>query len=162
MDKKERFTDAIQKNDRLIYKVAGFYTGSLQDREDLVQEIIYQLWKSFDSFDNRSALTTWMYRVAMNTAVFFLNKSKRSIRTESIDHGQEYPAFPDDETEERLKMMYDLIHELNLQEKGVLMLWLEGKTHEEIGGLIGISTSNVGTKLSRIREKLKKQITQKI
>jgi RNA polymerase sigma-70 factor (ECF subfamily) len=161
MEKKDRFTEAVQKNERLIYKVAGFYVDNLHDRQDLVQEIIYQLWKSFDSFGNRSSVTTWMYRVAMNTAICFLNKTKRRISTESIDQTTlEYAASGNDDTEQRLKIMYDHIRQLNLIEKGVLMLFLEGKSHEEIGGLVGLSTSNVGTKLSRIREKLKKQITK--
>lgn len=161
MDKKTAFTTIIQQHEGLIYKVAGFYVDNWHDRQDLAQEIIYQLWKSFDSFDNRSAITTWMYRVAMNTAIYFLKSSKRRVSLASIDNDTlEYPETVDAETEERLKTMHGQIKELNLLEKGIVMLYLEGKSHEEISQLVGISTSNVGTRLSRIKEKLKKQIAK--
>jgi len=152
MDKKTRFIETIQKNEALIYKVAGFYVSNLQDREDLVQEIIYQLWKSFDSFNNKSSVTTWMYRVAMNTAIYFLKKDKRKVAVQSLEkEALEYPESEYAETEEKLKAMHSHISELNLLEKGIVMLHLEGKSYEEIGSLVGISTSNVGTRLSRIK-----------
>src|SRR5882724_10418692 len=161
MDKKTRFIETIQKNEALIYKVAGFYVSNLQDREDLVQEIIYQLWKSFDSFNNKSSVTTWMYRVAMNTAIYFLKKDKRKVAVQSLEkEALEYPESEYAETEEKLKAMHSHISELNLLEKGIVMLHLEGKSYEEIGSLVGISTSNVGTRLSRIKEKLKKQVAK--
>lgn len=69
MDKKDHFTKVVKKNEGLIFKVATIYTNSLQDREDLYQEIVFQLWKSFDSYNEQSKLSTWMYRVAMNTAI---------------------------------------------------------------------------------------------
>ena len=161
MDKKAAFTATIQQNEKLIYKVAGFYVNNLHDREDLVQEIIYQLWKSFDSFNNQSAISTWMYRVAMNTAIYFLKKAKRNVPVHSVvEDLPEYADLPDAETEERFKIMHQHIRSLNLLEKGIVMLYLEGKTYEEISYLTGISISNVGTKLSRIKEKLKNQIAK--
>ena len=161
MEKKQAFIQTIQQNEALIYNVAGFYVNNLHDREDLVQEIIYQLWKSFDSFNNSAGISTWLYRVAMNTAIYFLKQSKRRVPAYPVDENMLQHAATDDvETEERLKTMYNYIKELNLLEKGVLMLYLEGKSHEEIGRLTGITTSNVGTKLSRIREKLKNKIAK--
>jgi RNA polymerase sigma factor (sigma-70 family) len=161
MDKKKQFIATVQKNEALIYKVAGFYVSNLHDREDLVQEIIYQMWKSFDSFNNKSSVTTWMYRVAMNTAIYFLKKDKRKVTVQSLEkEALEYPESEYAETEERLKAMHSYISELNLLEKGIVMLHLEGKSYEEIGSLVGISTSNVGTRLSRIKEKLKKQVAK--
>lgn len=161
MEKKDVFIQAIKGNEALIYKVASFYTDTKDDRDDLVQEIIYQMWKSFDSFNNQSAITTWMYRVALNTAIYFLKKSKRKVAVEAIrEETLAYPDIGDTETEERLKLIQEHIKQLNLLEKGIMMLYLEGKSHEEIGHLLGLSTSNVGTKLSRIKEKLRKQITK--
>ncbi len=79
MDKNETFITAIKKNEGLIYKIAGIYTNDIEDRNDLVQEIIYQLWKSFDSFSQNSSLSTWMYRVAMNVAIYHLKIARRSF-----------------------------------------------------------------------------------
>lgn len=162
MDKKDRFTKVIKKNEGLIFKVAILYTNSLQDREDLSQEIVFQLWKSFDSFNEQSKLSTWMYRVALNTAIYNLKQSKKRIETTSIQLETMQLADVFDKTEEeRIKLLYEHVQRLNLLEKGIILLYLEGKSHVEIASIIGITTSNVGTKISRIREKIKSQITKK-
>jgi RNA polymerase sigma factor (sigma-70 family) len=161
MDRKKEFIAIIQQHKGLIYKVAGYYTDHLQDREDLFQEIVFQLWKSFDSFNNSSGISTWMYRVAMNTAIYFLKKRKRNPVVQSI--GKEALAFPQSEgdgAEEQWATLHKHINALSLLERGIVMLYLEGKSYEEIGELIGLSSSNVGTRLSRIREKLKKEISK--
>ncbi len=162
MSKKEAFISAIKENEALIYKVAAIYTNDSEDRNDLVQEIIYQLWKSFDSFDQRSALSTWMYRVAMNVSIYHLKISRRKVSTIPIsEEFVELHNSDEDITEERWKLLREHLSKLNLLEKGIVMLYLEGRSYEEMGQILGISTSNVGTKLSRIKEKLKKQILQK-
>lgn len=158
MDKKDQFIKVIKENEGLIFKVATLYTKSLQDKEDLYQEIVFQLWKSFDTFNEQSKLSTWMYRVAMNTAIFNLKNVKRQITTISINTETErYADLVDKSEEERLKLLYERIQTLNLLEKGIILLYLEGKNHQEIAEIIGITTSNVGTKISRIKEKLKSQ-----
>ncbi len=159
MDKKEQFVNVVKKNEGLIFKVAALYTNSLQDREDLYQEIVFQLWKSFGTFNGQSKLSTWMYRVAMNTAIYNLKSSKRQVSTIPIDLDTERLAEAMDKSEEgRIKLLYRHIHALNLLEKGIILLYLEGKSHQEIAEIVGITTSNVGTKISRIKEKLKSQI----
>jgi RNA polymerase sigma-70 factor (ECF subfamily) len=159
MDRKKDFINIIKTNEGLIFKVAGLYTNSDEDRDDLVQEIVYQLWKSFDTFNEQSKLSTWMYRVALNTAIFQLNKTKRTISTIPIDKG-DFGLVDDLEKaeEERIKQLYEQIQKLNLLEKGIVLLYLEGKSHEEIATITGLSISNVGTRLSRIREKMKTEI----
>ncbi|MEP7255000.1 MAG: sigma-70 family RNA polymerase sigma factor [Ferruginibacter sp.] len=159
MEKKDLFIKAIQENERLIYKVASFYTDSNEDRDDLVQEIIYNLWKSFETFKQNSGLSTWMYRVAMNVSIFHLKKNKKKVT--SVPLGLEVSGLPEtegDDNEERLQKLRQQIQHLNLFDKGILMLYLENKSHEEIAEIIGISKTNVGTKLSRIKEKLRQQI----
>ncbi|MDT0647393.1 sigma-70 family RNA polymerase sigma factor [Zunongwangia sp. F260] len=162
MDKKSQFIEVVKKNEGLIFKVVMLYTNSLQDREDLYQEIVFQLWKSFDSFAEKSKLSTWMYRVAMNTAIYSLKSSKRKVDTVPINlettRFAEVLARPE---EDRLKLLYEHIQRLNLLEKGIILLFLEGKSHKEIAEIIGITTSNVGTKISRIKDKLKSDITKK-
>lgn len=163
MDKKDRFTKVIKKNQRLIFKVATMYTNSLQDKEDLFQEIVFQLWKSFDTFNEQSKLSTWMYRVAMNTAIYNLKNSKRQLDTIPIHlETEQFSEVLDKSEEERIKLLYESIQKLNLFERGIILLYLEGKSHQEIAAIIGITTSNVGTKISRIKEKLKSKIIKTI
>lgn len=159
MDKKNRFIKVIKENEGLIFKVATLYTNSLQDKEDLYQEIVFQLWKSFDTFKEQSKLSTWMYRVAMNTAIYNLKSIKRQISTISIDTETErFSEVVDKSEEERFRLLYENIQRLNLFERGIILLYLEGKNHQEIAEIIGITTSNVGTKISRIKQKLKSKI----
>ena len=159
MDKKEQFIAAIKNNEGIIYKIAAVYTNTMQDRDDLVQEIIYQLWKSFDSFNQQSSLGTWMYRVAMNVAIYHLKTTKRKITTVPLDEQLLNLHDSDNsETEEKWQTFKQHIDKLNLLDKGIVILYLENKSYEEIGQIIGISTSNVGTKLMRIKERLKQQI----
>lgn len=161
MDKKDRFIKVIKENRGLIFKVSALYTNSLQDREDLRQEIVFQLWKSFDTFNERSKLSTWLYRVAMNTAIYYLKNSKRQLNTISIDtEAEHYADVVDKSEEERVRLLHESIQTLNLLERGIILLYLEEKNHQEIAEIIGISTSNVGTKISRIKEKLKSQIVK--
>lgn len=159
MEKKDRFIQIIKKNEGLIFKVSSLYTNSLQDKEDLYQEIVFQLWKSFDSFNEQSKLSTWIYRVAMNTAIYNLKSNKRQVNTSPIDlHTMRFADVTDRSEEERLKLLYEHIQMLNLLEKGIILLFLEGKSHQEIAEIIDITVSNVGTKIARIKEKLKSQI----
>lgn len=162
MDKKAEFIKVIQENEGLIFKITTFYADSRQDRDDLYQEIVYQLWKSFESFNEQAKLSTWMYRVALNTAIYHLKKSKKEIATVSLDLTFfNHPEESSKAEEEQIQMLYAHIQRLNLLEKGIMLLYLEGKSHDEIAPIIGISTSNVGTKISRIKEKLKSQIIKK-
>ncbi len=161
MEKKEKFVKSIQENEKLIYKIASFYTDSKNDRDDLVQEIIFNLWKSFDTFKQNSSLSTWMYRVAMNVSVFHLKKSKQRVVTLPLTHEiSDFSEPPLDSFEENWLILKKQIQHLNLLDKGILMLYLESKSHEEIAEITGMSKSNVGTKLSRIKDKLKRQILQ--
>ena len=145
----------------MIFKVSALYTNSLQDREDLRQEIVFQLWKSFDTFNERSKLSTWLYRVAMNTAIYNLKSAKRQLNTISIDtEAERYADVVDKSEEERVRLLYESIQTLNLLERGIILLYLEEKNHHEIAEIIGISTSNVGTKISRIKEKLKQHFNK--
>ncbi|MGB5204731.1 MAG: sigma-70 family RNA polymerase sigma factor, partial [Eudoraea sp.] len=138
------------------------YTENGQDQKDLYQEIVYQLWKSYDSFRNESKISTWMYRVALNTAIGQLKKRKKQSITTSIDQvvlrqTENY----DTEFENRLKIVYEQIHQLNILEKGLILLLLEGKKYEEIAEITGLSETNVGTRISRIKQKLKSRILKK-
>lgn len=161
MDKKELFTSAIKANESFIYKIASVYTNTVEDRNDLVQEIIYQLWKSFDSFNQKSSLSTWMYRVALNVSLYQLKLSKKRISTIPIDEQVLNNSETDNsENDEAWKLFKQQIDNLNLLDKAIVMLYFDNKSYDEIAEIIGISKSNVGTKLLRIKEKLKSQINK--
>jgi RNA polymerase sigma factor (sigma-70 family) len=162
MTKEEEFVNLIQTNQGLIYKVASIYTRNREEHQDLCQEIIYQTWKSFDYFKKAAKPSTWLYRVGMNTAITHLNKEKRSPSRVSISElKMDFADEMDAEHEEKIKELYSEIRRLNLLDRGIVFLFLEGKSYEEIGEIMGLNTSNVGTKMSRIREKLKKRINTK-
>ncbi len=159
METKARFTEVIRENEGLIFKITALYTNSTQDRDDLYQEIVYQLWKSFSSFDERSKLSTWIYRVALNTAIYNLKQGRKRVSTSPIDiETLRFAEDVDKAEEEKIKLLFQHIQLLSLLEKGIILLYLEGKNHEEIAAIVGLSTTNVGTRISRIKEKLKTQI----
>ena len=162
MGKEESFTRIIRENEGVIFKITTIYTQNGQDQKDLYQEIVYQLWKSFDSFRNESKISTWMYRIALNTAIGQLKKSKKHSNTTGIDQVVlKQTENYDTAFENRLKMVYKHIHQLNILEKGLILLLLEGKKYEEIAEITGLSETNVGTRISRIKQKLKSRLLKK-
>lgn len=158
MLKEETFTTVIKEHEGVIYKIASVYTNTNDDKKDLYQEIVYQLWKSFDSFRGDSKVSTWIYRIALNTALFHLKKGKREGHKVSIENLNLKQENYDPVLEERLKVLYAHIRTLSDLERGIILLFLEGKKHEEIALITGLSTTNIGTRMSRIKQKLKKQI----
>ena len=159
MQHQEAFIEHIKEHEALIYKITKVYADSREDEQDLYQEIVYQLWKSFPDFRNESRISTWMYRVALNTSIAFLNREKRKGILLPIHEALfNKPNDPDPVKEERINTMYAQIKQLNTVEKGLILLWLEGKNYEEIAAITGFSSSNVGTRLGRIKQKLVHQI----
>jgi RNA polymerase sigma factor (sigma-70 family) len=155
MQSKTEFVEIIKDNEGLIYKVTRLYTNSKEDAEDLYQEIVYQLWKSFGSFRNESKISTWLYRIALNTSITHLNKEKRKGNHQPVtDELFNKAETTDVLTEERMQILYAHLKKLNTIEKGVIFLYLEGKSYEEIAGITGFTVSNVGTRLVRIKQKL--------
>ncbi len=151
----------IREHEGVIYKVSRVYFDQEEDQKDLYQEIVYQLWRSYDSFDERSKWSTWMYRVALNTAISYLKRAKSKVNKVSSERLDNFKMEPFDPVmEERIEWLYKSIQTLSVIEKGIILLYLEGKPHEEIASITGFSTSNVGTRISRIKEKLKRQISK--
>ena len=128
----------IREHEGIIYKISRVYFDQEEDQKDLYQEIVYQLWKSYDSFDDRSKWSTWMYRVALNTAISFLKRDKsklKKVSSEGLDNFKMEPFDP--VMEERIEWLYKSIQELSVVEKGIILLYLEGKRHEEIASITG-------------------------
>lgn len=162
MSKEAKFTRIIKDNEGVIFKITTIYTDSFEDQKDLYQEIVYQLWKAYDSFRGDAKISTWMYRVALNTAITRLKKEKRRGNSVGIDQVVlKQTDNYDTAFEEKLKVLYNHIRMLNDLEKGLILLLLEGKKYEEIALITGLTSSNVGTRISRIKQKLKNQIVKK-
>lgn len=161
MDKKEKFSEAIKENEGFIFKIAAVYTNNREDKNDLIQEILFQLWKSFDSFNQKSRLSTWVYRVALNVSLYQLKLAKKKIFTVPINEKM-FNNFQveNSDKEEEWKIFKQQIDNLNLLDKAIVMLYFDNKSYDEIAEIIGISKTNVGTKLMRIKEKLKLQINK--
>jgi len=162
MQQKEAFIQTIKENEGIIYKITRVYAKDTEDQKDLYQEIVYQLWKSFDSFKGKSKLSTWMYRVALNTSIAHLNQQKKKGHSVSIDfellNMGDSSGASGSEWEERMNILYEHIKQLNVIEKGLILLFLEGKSYDEIAAITGFTTTNVGTRLGRIKHKLKTNI----
>ncbi len=150
------FIKMIQQHERIIYKIASFYASNTQPLNDLYQEVVLNLWKSFPNFRNESLLSTWVYKVALNTCIGFLR------RKQGKPHYVEIPwDFPSETTsDEHIKELYALIDKLGKLEKALILLYLEDKSQKEMAEITGLSVTNVATKLSRIKEKLKNMSNQ--
>ena len=162
-NKTDNFLNVIESNKGILYKVAISYCRNNEDRKDLIQEIILQLWKSYDNYNETSKYSTWMYRISLNVAISFYRKENSRKRisnpltTDILD-------FSDIETSEEKEtnfgILNQIISELNDLNKAVMLLYLEEKSYKEISEIIGITETNVATKISRIKSKLKKEFTQ--
>jgi RNA polymerase sigma-70 factor (ECF subfamily) len=158
---KKEFSELIQKNQRIIHKITMIYANGPADREDLFQEICLQLWKSFPGFREEAQFSTWMYRVALNTAISNFRKRKNFFSFESVREVERIPDETFDETE-NVKLLYKAISTLNQIDKAIILLWLEEKNYEEIASIMGTSKTNVSVKLVRIKRKLEEMISETI
>lgn len=142
----------------MLYKVCRLYCFSEHDRQDLFQEIIVQLWKSWPKFRGEAKFSTWLYRIALNTAISNLRKQKRRPSPLDPDHlptqlqDIQYTA----EKEEQLQQMYAAINQLTEVEKALVMLYLEDRSYDEMEEILGINQNNLRVKMNRIKEKLRK------
>ncbi len=158
----ESFLKLIQANRGIIFKICQSYCHNRDDREDLAQEIIYQLWKSGHRFDNNFTFSTWMYRVALNVAISFYRNNKKAgatIAFEEEHNAVEDPLPGSPGLEEQLQQMQELIRQLKELDRALILLYLESKSHREISEIMGISESNVGTRINRIKDKLRQKFS---
>ncbi len=157
------FLTIIEANKRIIFKICNAYCQNVNDREDLAQEIIYQLWKSWSSFNSNYKLSTWMYRIALNVAISFYRKERKA--TDTVLMGDHLIEIADENLEEgletKLNALQQFINELKELDRALMILYLEEKSHKEMAEIIGISTTNVATKIGRIKEQLKQKFSSR-
>ena len=151
----QEFVATIRTYERVIYKVCYMYTTPDTPLNDLYQEVVLNLWKAFGKFRHECKISTWIYRIALNTCISFIRKGKNTPEIVTLT-----PAFDrtedDDETETMLRQLYQMINRLGQLEKSIILLYLEDKSYEEIAEITGLTVTNVATKLSRIKDKLRK------
>jgi len=150
----KEFLKLVHYHQKIIYKVCKMYRDGKEDQEDLFQEIVYQLWKSFPSFKGESKISSWIYRISLNTAMAIYRKPKLAV-----DNLLEFPEriHPSSENKisENSERLFWALRKLNDPEKALISLYLEDFSYVEIAEIIGISENNVGVKLNRIKNKLK-------
>ncbi|MGL6127392.1 RNA polymerase sigma factor [Chryseobacterium artocarpi] len=136
------------------------YADSIEDREDLQQEILIQLWKSYQNFKGNSEFSTWMYRVAINTAITYLKKEKQRSKnhTDTPPHFEVQQEDYNPTKDKQLEIFYCAVQELNALEKAVIFYFMEGMSHKEIGSNLGLSEGNARVKLNRTKEKIQQII----
>ena len=153
----KQFEKDISENELLIYKVCRIYAYTDADRKDLFQEIVIQLWKAYPNFNRQAKFSTWLYRVALNTAITGLRKQKNFIipyEPAALNTNISDDNYSKAE-EERLQQLYTAIEKLNEVEKAIVMLYMEDRQYDEMEDILGISQGNLRVKMNRIKEKLR-------
>lgn len=159
---KKTFLSLLEQNKGIIYKIAYSYCRDEENRKDLIQEIIIQLWKSFSKYDDERKWSTWMYRISFNVAISFYRKDTRRKNHESslTDNFLEFvDENKEKETENNITLLYDYINQLNPMDRSLMILYLDDISYKEIADILGITETNVATKINRIKTKLKKQFS---
>jgi len=149
----KEFIAKIQKHQGILHKICFVYAKNNLDKEDLYQEMILQLWKSYSSFEHKSKFSTWMYRVALNTAITLTKKNSLFEKNKTLI-SENYEAKEFIDYSEDIKILYKAISKLSKIEKAITLLWLEEKSYRDIAETVGISEKNVSVKLVRIKKKL--------
>ncbi len=154
------FLEQIEKHKGVIFKISKMYMDNFDDQKDLFQEITFQVWKAYPTFEGKSQFSTWLYRVALNTAIIFLKSEKKRsfIKNDEIENFKIVADDYDDDEEKKLAKMYKAIQQLNEIDKALIFYYLEDFSGKEIADNMGISEGNARVKLNRAKEKLKQLI----
>ena len=156
-----RFLAFIEDHKHILYKVCQSYCPTRDDRDDLAQEIIVQLWRSFGSFDERHRFSTWMYRICLNVAISF--HRRESTRRRHVLSADQHVLDVVDESEsssEDLVLLHQFINRLDALNKALVLLYLDGHSYREIADVLGISETNVATKISRLKTSMKRELCE--
>lgn len=156
--KTQRFQKIIEENKGILYKVINIYCKDTQDKKDLEQEILIQLWKSLEKYNKNYKISTWIYKIAMNVSISFYRKNRNTpihLSIDSIFIEKEYEE-QNDFIKDKKRILNIFIDQLNEFDKAIILLYLEDYNYKEISNIIGITETNVGSKINRIKNKLKK------
>lgn len=148
------FEEWLDQYKGLLFKIVRAYTVSVMDQDDLFQEIIIQVWRSIPTFRKESAVSTWIYRISINTAIKWVTKEKKHSPSETIENAQHLLQESRSSIDERLDWLYKEIHQLNEIDRSLALLLLDGFSYREMAAILGITESNVGVKINRIKKQL--------
>lgn len=162
-ERRTRFIELLDLNKRLIFKIVNSYCKNFEDRKDLEQEITIQLWNSFDKYDSNYKYSTWIYRIALNVAISFYRKQKsRQSRFTSVPEDSLFFVADKEnysfELDEKLSFLQNFINQLDELNKALMLLYLDEKKYDEIAEILGLSKTNVATKISRLKTKISKEL----
>ena len=160
----DRFLALLDEHKKILFKVANGYCRNAADREDLIQEMVVQLWRSFDRYDEHFRFSTWMYRVALNVAISFHRSASRRPQ-ETVLAGEALleiadPASFASDADTDLEQLQALLQRLDELDRALILLYLDGHRHDTIAEILGLSESNVGTKINRIKQRLRREAAQ--
>jgi RNA polymerase sigma-70 factor (ECF subfamily) len=157
-ERQQRFQSSIEQHRRIIFKVCFSYCRNPNDRDDLAQEILVELWSAFPAYDPAYRFSTWMYRIALNVAISFYRRE--NSRSRHIVPGQAIieVAAEDSSPPEEWQAVFDCIQRLNALDKALMLLYLDGNSYQEIAGVLGITETNVASKISRMKQSMRKEL----
>jgi RNA polymerase sigma-70 factor (ECF subfamily) len=161
----EQFLRVFEDNTGIIIKIARAFTRTSHDREDLINDIALELWKSFERFKGDSKISTWIYRVAINISMNYKRKKKKDSFFSFLDDFKKVDSFSwliEQDNSSESEILYNCIDELNEINKAIILLYLDGNSHDEISEIMGISKTNVGTRIGRIKEQIRNLAITKI
>ncbi len=153
IERRTEFEKCVAEHGRLINKICYMYAQDMDNFNDLRQEVLINVWQGLKTFENRSSISTWIYRISLNTCISYTHRETKHTKHDNLSDN----IYLYDDSHEhllQLREMYELISKLNRLEKALILLWLDEISYEEIGSIMGISRNNVASKLRRIKEKL--------
>ena len=153
-EQKQIFDDWLNLHKGVIFKIARAYAFSVMDQDDLFQEIIIQVWHSVPAFRGESSITTWLYRISLNTAIKWSKKERKHYQADALDKVQHILQEERIQIDERLTWLYEEIHQLDEIDRSITLLLLDGFSYKEMATILGITESNVGVKINRIKKHL--------
>ena len=153
-EQKHIFEKWLGQHKGLIFKIVRAYAFTAMDQDDLFQEIIIQVWHSIPSFRQESSVTTWLYRIALNTAIKWTKKERKHSQAETLDNVQHILQECRAQIDERLAWLYEEIYKLDEIDRSIILLVLDGFSYKEVAAILGITESNVGVKVNRIKKQL--------
>ena len=152
-----QFRDLLERHRKIVFKVANTYARASEDRADLAQEIVAQCWRAFGRYDTQRAFSTWLYRIALNVAISFVrgaaHRDKHSVALDESLH--DVASDAESETDERVRALHRFIDQLDALDRALLLLYLEERSYREIADVLGISETNVATKISRLKQRIR-------
>ena len=161
VDAEARFAELVERHRGIVVKVAATYCRNPADREDVAQEIVTQLWRAYPKFDATRSFSTWMYRIALNVAISFVRThSARARNTVALDETHDVGDSSAADDDERSRLLYAFIERLDALNRALLLLYLDERSYRDIAAILGITETNVATKISRLKQRFAREIAQ--